>query len=161
MVLTVLAPAVTFRAILIVIPNYLQGIGDSLAGFWCTVASAAVFVPAFVIGCYWGTVGVAAAWLIAYPVVYVLNAAIAAKRGGLDFWAMLAVPLRPIALGIIMFMAVAVVRNMLPPSMPVISVLAILVCTGAVTYCAGVMLLARDIAQEMRQLLLREPSPAG
>ena len=47
-VLGVLALAVTFRAILLVVPNFLQGIGDSRASFWCTAVGAVIFPPAFV-----------------------------------------------------------------------------------------------------------------
>jgi teichuronic acid exporter len=92
--LAVLALATIFRAILLVIPNYLQGIGDARAGFWCTATGVVIFPPAFIIGCHWGAIGVCYAWLLGSPIVYVINALIASWFGRLDFKVLLMTPLR-------------------------------------------------------------------
>lgn len=76
--LTILALAMTFRAILLVVPNFLQGIGDARAGFWCTLSGAVLFPPAFIIGCAWGVEGVYYALLLGHPVVFGIYAWIAA-----------------------------------------------------------------------------------
>ena len=41
--LSILSVALTFRALLILLPNYLQGIGDAKAAFWCTAVGATIF----------------------------------------------------------------------------------------------------------------------
>ena len=159
-VLGVLAVATTFRAILIMIPNYLQGIGDLRAGFWCTATGAVIFPPAFVVGCHWGIEGVAYGWLIGYPVVFAINALITSRRGGVDFGALMLAPIRPMVVGVIMMAAVAAVRLMLPDGLPRIGYFAVLVAVGAATYCAVLFSLFRDLAMEMLRIVYRAPSVA-
>jgi len=160
-VLGVLALATTFRAILIIFPNYLQGIGDSQAGFWCTLPGAIIFPPAFFLGCQWGIEGVAYAWLLGYPVVFAINAFIAARRGGLDFSALMLAPMRPMVAGVIMMAAVTAARLVLPDGLPRIAYFAILVAVGAATYCAVLLSLFRTLAMEMLRVVYRTPSAAG
>ena len=155
-VLGVLALAITFRAILLVVPNFLQGIGDSRASFWCTAIGAIIFPPAFVIGCHWGIVGVAWAWLIGYPIMYAASAMIASRRGGLDTRLLLLAPLQPIAAGIIMMAAVTAIRLLLPKTMPEFVMFATLVICGAVSYGGIVLLLFRDLAVELLRVVRRE-----
>jgi O-antigen/teichoic acid export membrane protein len=160
-VLGVLALAVTFRAILLVVPNFLQGIGDSRASFWCTCVGAVIFPPAFVIGCHWGIVGVAWAWLLGYPVMYAASAMIASRRGGLDTRRLLLAPIQPIAAGIVMIGVVTATRLLLPRTIPEPIVLAVLVATGAMTYGGALWILFRGLAMEVLQIFRRAASPAA
>jgi O-antigen/teichoic acid export membrane protein len=160
-VLGVLALAITFRAILLVVPNFLQGIGDSRASFWCTAIGAVIFPPAFVIGCHWGIVGVAWAWLIGYPIMYAATAMIASRRGGLDTRLLMLAPVQPIVAGVIMMGAVMAIRNLLPQTLPEIVGFAVLVAAGAATYGGVLLVLFRGLAMEMLQVFRRAPSPAG
>ena len=160
-VLGVLALAVTFRAILLVVPNFLQGIGDSRASFWCTCVGAVIFPPAFVIGCHWGIVGVAWAWLLGYPIMYAASAMIASRRGGLDTRRLLLAPVQPIAAGVIMMGAVAGTRLLLPQTLPELVTFGILVAVGAATYGGVLFVLFRGLAMEVLQIFRRAPSPAG
>src|ERR1700722_69831 len=159
-VLGVLALAVTFRAILLVVPNFLQGIGDSRASFWCTGIGAVIFPPAFVIGCHWGIVGVAWAWLLGYPIMYAASAMIASRRGGLDIRLLLLAPLQPIAAGVIMMAAVTALRLVLPATLPEIVIFVVLVVTGAATYGGVLFVLFRGLAMEMLRVIRRAPSAA-
>jgi O-antigen/teichoic acid export membrane protein len=159
-VLGVLALAVTFRAILLVVPNFLQGIGDSRASFWCTCVGAVIFPPGFVIGCHWGIVGVAWAWLLGYPIMYAASAMIASRRGGLDTRRLLLAPVQPIAAGAIMMGAVMATRQLLPPTLPELGVLAILAIVGATTYSCVLFVLFRGLAMEMLKIFRRASSPA-
>jgi O-antigen/teichoic acid export membrane protein len=154
-----LAVAFAFRAILLVIPNFLQGIGDSRAGFWCTATGAIIFPPAFLIGCQWGVVGVAGAWLIGYPVMYAVNMVIASRRGRLDIRSLAFAPLQPVIAGCIMMAVVTTVRTILPGTLPEPLVLAILVTAGAVTYGGALFILFRSLAAEMVRMFYRSPAP--
>jgi O-antigen/teichoic acid export membrane protein len=159
-VLGLLPLAFAFRAILLVIPNFLQGIGDSRAAFWCTATGAVVFPPAFVIGCHWGIVGVAWAWLLGYPIMYAVNAVIASRRGQLDTRLLMLAPVQPIAAGLIMMAAVTAVRMALPQTLPEIVIFVVLVVTGAAIYGGVLFVLFRGLAMEMLQVIRRAPSPA-
>jgi O-antigen/teichoic acid export membrane protein len=159
-VLGVLALAVTFRAILLVVPNFLQGIGDSRASFWCTAIGALIFPPAFIIGCQWGIVGVAWAWLLGYPIMYAASAMIAARRGGLDTRLLLLAPVQPIIAGCIMMATVAATRLSLSDSLPEVVSFLILVMVGAATYGGVLLLLFRGLAMEVLNIFQRASSPA-
>ncbi len=159
-VLGVLALAVTFRAILLVVPNFLQGIGDSRASFWCSAIGALIFPPAFIIGCHWGIVGVAWAWLLGYPIMYAASAMIASRRGGLNTRLLLLAPVQPIIAGCIMMGAVATTRPLLSDTLPEAVSFAILVMVGATTYGGVLLLLFRGLAMEVLKIFRRPASAA-
>jgi teichuronic acid exporter len=154
-ILAVLALAISFRAILLLLPPYLQGIGDSRASFWCTMAGAAIFPPAFVLGSHWGIMGVCYAWLAGYPLVYALNAFIAARRGGLGMGPLLFIPVQPMVAGAVMILATTLLRANLPPHMPEVGRFAILVAAGAAIYGAILCTVFRERALELLRLFQR------
>lgn len=159
--LAVLALAMAFRAILLVIPNYLIGIGDARAAFWCALSGAVVFPPAFVIGCHWGILGVCYAWLLGYPVVFGADALIAARYGNLDIRALLVAPLRPMLAGAVMVAAVTALRPYLAFDGHIAARSAVVVAAGAATYGAVMMLAFRNLVLEIVSLLQTRRSRAA
>ena len=160
-VLPILSLAIVFRAMLLIFPNYLQGIGDSRAGFWCTASGVLIFPPLFVLGCQWGLQGVACAWVVGYPLFFLVHALIASRRGGLQLKAVLMAPIRPVVAGIIMLAAVAATRLLLPSNLTAMSELGIFTIVGATTYCAVLLLVFRTLATEMLRVVHRTPVPAS
>ncbi len=136
--LAVLALAMTWRAVLLVIPNYLRGIGDARAGFWCTATGAIVLPPVFIVGCHWGLVGCCCSFLFGYPVIFIVNVLIAARRGRLDFTSLLLVPARPFVAGSAMALLVVAVRSRLDPGHFEFGQTVMLVATGVAAYI-GIM----------------------
>jgi O-antigen/teichoic acid export membrane protein len=65
--LQVLAWTVPLRSILFVVPQALLMMGESRAIMWNAVRTMFVMLPAFLVGSRWGSVGVAAAWLLVFP----------------------------------------------------------------------------------------------
>jgi O-antigen/teichoic acid export membrane protein len=157
-ILAVLALAISFRAILLLLPSYLQGIGDSRAAFWCTLAGAVIFPPAFLLGSHWGIMGVCYAWLGGYPVVYAASAFIAARRGGPSMGALLFIPVQPMVAGAVMILATTLLRAYLPPHLPEVGRFAILVAAGAAVYGAILCTVFRERALELLRLVQR-PRP--
>ena len=158
-ILAVLSLAMTFRAILLVIPNFLQGIGNARAGFWCTATGALLFPPAFLIGCHWGALGVCYAWLLGYPVMFAINAVLASRHGGLDVKALLTTPLKPLAAGIAMLVAIAAARAALPQE-PEIVRLGVFIPVGAAAYGLVMVLAFRPLVAEIVALVpSRRPRP--
>ena len=144
--------ATTFRAILLVVPNYLEGIGDARAGFWCTATSVIIFPPAFIVGSHWGVLGVCYAWLLGSPIVYGINALIASWYGRLDFKVLLMTPLRPVLAGAAMFVAVTALRPYVLTNGSEAARVAILIVTGAATYGIFLLLAFRGLVQEIVSL---------
>ena len=150
--LSILSVALIFRALLILVPNYLQGIGDAKAAFWCTAVGAVVFPPAILAGCSWGVSGACYSWLIAYPLVFAAEAVIASRRGSLSVRDVLWAPLRPFLAGAVMAGVVAAERSWLPGSLSDVARLACLSATGAATYAAVIALGFPALAGELRGL---------
>jgi teichuronic acid exporter len=157
-ILAVLALAISFRAILLLLPSYLQGIGDSRAAFWCTLAGAVIFPPAFLLGSHWGIMGVCYAWLGGYPVVYAVSAFIAARRGGPSMGALLFIPVQPMVAGAVMILATTLLRAYLPPHLSEVGRFAILVAAGAAVHGAILCTVFRERALELLRLVQR-PRP--
>jgi teichuronic acid exporter len=160
-ILAVLSVAVTFRAVLVVIPNYLLGIGDARASFWCTAFAALLFPPSFLIGCHWGVIGVCYAWLLGYPAVYAFNALVASGRSRLDFASVLMIPVRPMAAGVVMMATVSMLRTYLPPGEPEFIRVAILVGGGAATYGMVMILAFRHLVLEIVSVVYKQRSRAA
>ena len=137
----------SFRAILLVIPNYLQGIGDARASFLCTATGTVLFPPAFIVGCYWGITGICIAWVLVYPVMFCINAMIASRYGRLSVKALLLTPLPPLASGIAMLLAVMALRPHLGG--PEVDRIGMLVAAGATVYVSVMLFAFRPQAMEL------------
>lgn len=158
--LAVLALAVAFRAILLVVPNYLQGIGQARAGFWCTAAGLLLFIPAFYIGCHFGIMGACYAWLIGYPMMYAINVWIAARWGGLDARELLMIPVAPMLAGGVMIGAITLLRPIVAFESFEIARVVSLIVAGAVVYTAVLGLAFRPLLTEILSLV-RKPQAAS
>lgn len=69
--LSLLGVFIAVRSVSTVLPTLLNAIGDARFVMWNTIASDLVMPLAFLIGTHWGTEGIAAAWVIAYPPIMV------------------------------------------------------------------------------------------
>jgi len=156
--LSILSMALTFRALLVVVPNFLQGIGDAKAAFWCTGVGAVTFPIAILTGCAWGISGACYAWLVAYPAVFGAEAMIASWRGGLPIGKILWSPVRPFLAGAVMAGAVIALRPYLPPVWPEALRLACLAAVGAAFYGSIILVAFPNLARELRGLVLPQAS---
>lgn len=55
------------RSLVTILPNLLTAIRDARFVMWSMIAAVIAMPVAFVIGSRWGTTGIAAAWVVAYP----------------------------------------------------------------------------------------------
>ncbi len=67
--LRLLAVYASFRSIVTLLPQILNVTGHTRFGMWNAYLAAVVLPVAFYIGARWGTTGIAAAWIIAHPLV--------------------------------------------------------------------------------------------
>ncbi len=63
-----LAFYVTVRSLTPLIPVVLNVVGESRFNMWSSIAMAVVLPVGFYVGSHWGNAGIAAAWMIAYPI---------------------------------------------------------------------------------------------
>jgi O-antigen/teichoic acid export membrane protein len=117
---------------------------------------ALVLAIGFLIGVNWGPVGLATAWIVAYPIYL-----------GISLWRSLPVigtnvraiadavaPALLAALG--MALAVVLVDHFLPPLHP-LPRLAILVATGGLVYAGWLMIFARRVVRELVAIVRKQP----
>lgn len=55
------------RSLVTILPNLLTAIRDARFVMWSMIAAVVAMPVAFLVGSRWGTTGIAAAWLVAYP----------------------------------------------------------------------------------------------
>ena len=142
--LQVLSFYAAVRSIVALLPKILTAIGNVRYVMWNDLAALIILPVAFYVGSHRGTVGIAWAWVVAYPVIvlplYRKTFQAIDMKVGEYFRA-----LRPATNGtIVMIVCVAGARFKLPPSWPVLFRLLLEVVIGAVVYLATLWLLHRD-----------------
>ena len=142
--LQLLAFYVCVRSIMPLIAQVLMVTGDSGFVMWNGIISAVALPIAFLIGSHWGPQGIAAAWVVAYPINAVPLYLRASRRISLsiaEFWHVLL----PATQGtLLMALVVLVVQVLLSGHFTMVTRLAIQVLTGAIAYIAVVLLFHHD-----------------
>jgi O-antigen/teichoic acid export membrane protein len=69
--LRLLSIFVAVRSVATLLPNLLTSIGDARFVMWTTIGSAILMPIAFITGSHWGTNGIAAAWILVYPLILI------------------------------------------------------------------------------------------
>lgn len=139
--LEVLAFYASFRSIVALLAKILIAVGNPRYVMWNDLAALVVLPVAFYIGSFHGTVGVAWGWVLAYPLIALplyrkTFQAIDMKLG--EYLR----AVRPALEGsIAMVLCVELLRAVLPTSYSLSLRLGLEVATGAISYCAALMLL--------------------
>lgn len=125
-----------FRAVTTPYPHVLQALGQSAQAMRYSIFGVVVLLPLFYLGSRWGLVGVAAGWIIGYPIVVIpmLRAVLrASELPGRTYFDALRPPLHAsLAMGAV----VLATRSLMPGSWAIGVQLAAAVCAGALTYAA-------------------------
>lgn len=116
------------------------------------VAGALLMPVAFLIGARWGIIGIAWAWLIAYPLLLVFAAIRSLPLIGVRPVQLMSAVVPPVFAAAVMAVAVMLVDQMLP-AMPQAARLALLVAAGGPIYCLWLMLFARETVRDLVQLV--------
>lgn len=153
--LVVLSLIMPLRMISNLFPPVLQGLGrpDVSVG---NLGVAIVLMPAaFFLGTRWGVVGVAFAWLIAFPLTFVVMFVRSRAVLGVRTREMLSAMLVPALVSAVMYAAVVAVRSVLPVDWPGIVRLATLIAAGGFVYCAILWFRYRALWGEVLALVRR------
>lgn len=148
------------RSLSPIIWSILNVVGDSKYNMWSSISMALVLPSAFIAGSHWGNAGIAAAWMIGFPIVGIPVSARVFKRIELR-WAEFFRVLMPAVTGcLVMAIAVLSVKHAIEGSYRLGAQLALLVFTGTAAYCmvAGALSYPRRHALRRAIGLLRNRS---
>jgi len=112
---------------------------------------------AFIIGCQFGLVGLALAWVLAFPCAFVANLVRACPHLDLHLGEVIGALGRSALTSVVMYGCVALAREILP--LPPLPLLLVLVVVGAVAYLAASALFNRRGIDEALALLRPERQP--
>lgn len=120
----------------------------------CSIAGTVLMPIAYLLGVQWSVLGLAAAWLISYPLLTIISSAWSLPVIGVRPGALIA-ELRPLVLaGIAMALGVALLDHSVPDQ-PAGIRLAILVAAGGALYTGWLLAFARERIDEIIGLILK------
>jgi len=156
---TLLALTMPFMTIQVMFPPVCNALGRP--GLNTLIAGiGAVMMPiAYLVGIRFGALGLAAAWLLVYPVYCAITVKIAGAPMGLRVCDIIPAVVPGVACSAAMAVVVLGVEYLLPTDMPDPVRFAILVATGVVSFASILLLFARKIVDELIRLVIRRESP--
>jgi O-antigen/teichoic acid export membrane protein len=126
------------------VQSMLKGLGRADASFR-NILTASVLMPlAFLIGSKWGIVGVCAAWLVAYPIYFVIMSKRSCRIIGIGFIDLLKAMGRPFLASAGMYLAVVVIRQLIAGVLSTLTGLVLLIISGAVVLAILVLSINRE-----------------
>jgi PST family polysaccharide transporter len=153
MPLRLLALYASMRSITTVFPNMLFAMRHSRFVMWMSVVSAVVFPAAFYFSSHWGTTGIAATWILLYPVItapYVWRIFAATD---LPLRTYLHSMLPALRASLVMIVMVLGVRAATPTAWPLVVRFTISVLTGALSYAAVLLIAERQRMRDLYRLV--------
>jgi len=114
---------------------------------------AIIIMPvAFLIGCRWGLIGLCFAWVVAFPVFFLISAGRVLKLLKLPLRVFLKEFYLPVGASISMAISLFLLKRTGIMELPVVLSIIILCCSGAVVYSAVVLAIDRGVVSEMKLL---------
>lgn len=143
--LQLLSLAAAIRSVTPILPQVLTVIGENRRAMRVNVFGAIVMPLAFWIGTRWGTTGVAAMWLVVYPVALVVPMVMTVctqlRMSATEYLSAFSAPVTGV---VIMALAVWGARAALPADLPRSIHLAAEILAGGIAYGLALMTLHRD-----------------
>lgn len=152
--LQVLCLVMPFRALAQLLPTVTDALGQPGVGLRNVILACSVMPPAFYIGTRWGIQGVAYAWLLAYPLVLLVNMRRMLKAIGLGAGAVAGRAGPAVLCAGLMFAAVSLLRAPLS-SQPRAWALVAQILAGVLAYGLASLVFNRAMVAELRGLLRR------
>ncbi len=135
---------VATRSLSTFLPNLLTAVGDSAFVMWTMVGSAIAMPIAFLIGSHWGTTGIAAAWLLAYPIIIAPVYYRTFQKTGTTAKEYLRILLPSINASIVMAIVLFGIRAIMSAKIRALWGLSLLTIVGAATYSSVLLVFYRE-----------------
>jgi O-antigen/teichoic acid export membrane protein len=156
-----LSVVVPLRLLGTLLPSALFAIGRAEVSVYNNLIACVVMPVSFVIGARWGLQGVCLAWVLVYPVYFLVKLFISLPVIGVGVGEYLRILSRPAAAGLLMYAAVMGLRSLLGTFEPApLSVLLALVLLGVVLYTALALAWQRQACIDFVSLVGSEKASA-
>ena len=146
------------RLVGLVIPSFLQGMGNARASFNNTVFATVLFPTAFAVGSYWGIVGVCIAWIVATPIHFMNLVRRVTLVASAPLGALLLPQLKPLVGAAAMYALVATARGLLPSDLSLSLTIVTLVAVGVLSYGTFVLIFCRSTLAYLLALVRAQAS---
>jgi O-antigen/teichoic acid export membrane protein len=132
-----------------------QGIGRAGVVVRNMLTASIVMPVLFWAGTYWGVMGLSAAWLVGFPLVFLINLRHMLPLVSLRLADVLGAIALPATAALVMYGCVAAARAALPSGLPAPAVLATLIASGVTAYAIATMAVNRRGLREALSLFRR------
>jgi O-antigen/teichoic acid export membrane protein len=154
----ILALAMPFMTLQVMFAPVSNALGRPGTTARIAAIGAILMVTAFLIGIQAGAIGLAWAWLGAFPILTIITTRLAGRPMGLRAIDLIRAAAPGLSCSILMAGVVLAIDRLLPPLAAPIR-LAILVPAGGVAFLAALMLCARGTLMELVRLIVRRAPP--
>lgn len=149
---------VPFRMVAALFNTAVAAIGRAGTDLRNTIMAAVAWPASFAVGAHWGANGLAAAWLAAIPLTFMVNFPRTSRALGISFGSVARSLRAPACAGVLMYAVVAAI-GWSAPDLSAWPRLALMVGSGAATYLAAITLFDRHIWRDLRRIV--SPSREG
>lgn len=153
-VVTLLALAMPFMTLHVLFAPATNACGRPGISTRTSILGAVLMPPAYLVGVQYGVIGLAAAWVLTYPLLTAVSAAWSLPVIGVRPRELLNALSAPVLAGIVMTLGVVMLDRALPV-MPQPARLALLVSAGGAIYGGWLLAFARERLAEMLKLVLK------
>ncbi|RED49873.1 lipopolysaccharide biosynthesis protein [Aestuariispira insulae] len=143
--MVLLAIAVAFQSIEVLLNPTLNAIGKPSLTLSITIVNVIIVLPAILISTNWGIYGVCVAWVAAYPIALLINFARCMPHLDLSFLTVINHLSRPLMASFIMWTALYFCRNHLLADMGDLAWLGLAIPAGGLIYVVCSFLFNRDV----------------
>jgi len=148
--LQLLCIVIPIRMISNLIGPLLMGLGRPDIPLLFSAVCSVVMPIVFIIGSYWGIIGVSFAWVIFFPLVFLYYLSRVTTFLGIRILDVLSAMTKPVLAGLLMYITIIIAQMLLEGKLEPILSLALLIILGAITY--GTIMLSIDRKRFMEVL---------
>lgn len=153
-IVALLSLAMPFMTLYVLFGPAVNARGRPWLTTWCGALGAVLMPLCFVVGVQWGASGIAAAWLVSYPLLTLVAALASLPVIGVSARDLIGALLPPVLAGLAMLLGVSLLDRALPDLAQILR-LAALVAAGAAIYAGWLLGFTRDRLAEVIDLIRR------
>jgi teichuronic acid exporter len=150
--LQIISLVIPIRMVSNLISPTLLGLGRPEVNLYNVITASILLPSGFLVGSYWGIIGVSLSWATVFPIVFLINLSRLTRILKIRLLSVLCAILKPLSASVVMYIAVSIV-NFHVSGFDAILRLALPALAGTVVYFGTILLLDLEGCNEMFSLL--------